>query len=99
MPSPARALAIVTAVGVVLMRVRMPFVTGCPGRRIAGRERAPAGLVDALVIREQRLAARRRRRPVTGRIHHPQMWAAKAGMARRKFRANRLQNPNVVVRG
>jgi hypothetical protein len=58
-PPPAGAVAVVPAVGVVVVRVRMPFATGRPGRRIAGRERAPAGLVDALVIREQRTAAGR----------------------------------------
>ena len=40
-------------------RVWAPFATRCPRRRIAGRERAPAGLVYPLVIRERRIALRR----------------------------------------
>jgi hypothetical protein len=56
-PTPALTLAVVPAVRVDLMRVRVPFATESPGRRIACRERAPASLVDALIIREQLIAA------------------------------------------
>jgi hypothetical protein len=76
MPAATGAFAFASAVAVIHvseqiseLSMRPPFAARRPGRRIAGGKRAQAGLVDALVIREDRTADCRRGRPAARRFH------------------------------